>query len=89
MQTKRTKEKKDTLIYPLSEDAMSKLRQLIYFSKITKIAIGVNDKGVGLIIDHIDTISHPDYGLVPGYKGEESKRTIINFNYSKDEIKYK
>lgn len=74
----------ETMVYPFTEDAISKLTQLMFFGRIEKVAIAApNNDAPYLIIDHIEFINHPDYGLVPGYKGEQKKRTAINFNYSK------
>lgn len=79
----------ETMIYPFTEDAQSKLTQLMFFGRVEKIAIAApTDAPPYLIVDHVEFINHPDYGLVPGYRGEEKKRTAIRFNYSKDEIKY-
>jgi len=79
----------ETMVYPFTEDAKSKLMQLMFFGKIEKIAIAApNDAPPYLIVDHVEFKSHPDFGYITGYKGEEYKRTVINFNYSKDDVKH-
>jgi len=79
---------KETMIYPFTEDAVSKLTQLMFFGKIEKIAIAVTDGNAPyLIVDHTEFVHHPDYGLVPGYVGEKKARTVINFDYIKTKLK--
>ena len=80
----------DTMIYPLSDDAQSKLLQLMFFGKISKIAIVQSDCNPPfLLVDHTEYV-RGDEPTIDGSPNitEEKRRTAIMFNYSKDEDKY-
>lgn len=76
---------KETMIYPLSDDAVSKLTGMMFFSKIEKIAIVSPDEDAPyLIIDYIETVRSNEPALSgKPYIVEEKKRTIIKVNYKK------
>lgn len=80
----------DTMIYPFSDGAQSKLLQLMFFGRITKIAIVQSDGNPPfLLVDHTEYVrnNEPTIDGKPNLV-EEKRRTAIKFNYSKDEDKY-
>lgn len=81
----------ETMVYPFTEEATSKLTRLMFFGKITKIAIVQPDnKPPYLIVDHTEYV-RSDEPTIDGKPNitEEKRRTAINFNDTKDENKYK
>lgn len=79
------KDNKETMIYPFTEDALIKLRGLLFFGETEKIAIALpNDAAPYLIVDHTQYVLN-DEPTLSGKTNivEEKKRTVIQFDYIK------